>query len=89
MLETLFAKGQVIWLILVVVVIEAVVLAAWLSRSQRARLVPGLLSNLAAGFCLMAAIGVLLADGGLALLALLLAASLVAHVADLWLRLRA
>lgn len=88
MLETLFQDGRLIWFILALVLIEAVVLALWLSRTSRAAHLPGVLANLAAGACLMMAIGSVLAGWGVASLALLLGLSLVAHVFDLWLRLR-
>jgi hypothetical protein len=88
MLELLFQEGRIIWLILILVAIEAVILSLWLSRTQRAQHLPGVLANLAAGACLMTAIGSVLAGWGVATLALLLALSLVAHVFDLWLRLR-
>jgi hypothetical protein len=89
MLEELFQNGRAIWIILFIIAAEAVALGIWLLRSKRARLVPGVLANLAAGACLMTAIGSQLAGWGLASLAVLLLLSLLAHVADLWLRLRA
>jgi hypothetical protein len=88
MLEALFQEGRVIWFILVLVAIEAALLTLWLSRTQRVPHLPGVLANLVAGACLMAAIGSVLAGWGVAALALLLALSLVAHLFDLWLRLR-
>jgi hypothetical protein len=88
MLDALFHNGRIIWLILAAVAVEAAALTLWLRQQQRTAVVPGLLANLAAGACLMAAIGALLAGWGLSTLAALLALSLVAHGLDLWLRLK-
>lgn len=87
-MEELFAGGRIVDAILVMVAIEAAALFAWMRRRGRARLAWSLLPNLASGACLMLALRAALSDGWWGWVALCLAGSLAAHVADLAGRLR-
>ena len=65
---------------------EALAVCAWLSSRGRQRRARALLANLTAGACLMLAVRCALTGNPAALLAAL-GAALVAHLADLYLRL--
>jgi hypothetical protein len=82
-----FASGRIIDGILLLVAVEALVLA-WLSRRSGLPL-PGLLATLASGAALMLALRAALTGAGWMSVAFWLLAGLVAHGADLGLRLRA
>jgi hypothetical protein len=79
----LFATGRIIDLILALVVLEAAVLALWRRRTGTGIPVSALLINLASGFCLLGAVRAALVDAWWGWVALCLAGSLLAHVADL------
>ena len=80
------AVGLWLDLILVAFAVEAALLTVWLSR-RRPQMRRGVLANLAAGGALLLAVRGAVAGQGIVVLALLTVA-LVAHVADLYLRLR-
>ncbi len=84
----LFESGRVVDLILALMMLEAVVLIA-LARAFPGQLrLAGLLYNLAAGACLLLALRAVLSDAGWLVAGAWLALALVAHLADLNLRLR-
>jgi hypothetical protein len=87
-LESLFREGWVAWIILVLMIVEAALLRVLLRRSGRGSQWAGIAANLAAGACLVAALGAALAGWGWLVLTLILLLSLLAHGLDLWLRLR-
>lgn len=80
-LETLFASGLIIDLILVLVVVEAIVLAAW-PRLRGAMGLVDIVSLLAPGVMLMLAIRTALTGAPHTITAALLAAALACHVWD-------
>ena len=75
----LFASGRIVDLILLLMVVEAVVLIAWVRRMD-------LLGNLVAGAALLLALRGALADIWWGWIALCLALALLAHIVDLWRR---
>ena len=79
----LFATGRIIDLILGLVVLEAAVLALWRRRTGTGIPTGALLINLASGFFLLCAVRAALADAWWGWIALCLAGSLLAHMADL------
>ncbi|MDP4025410.1 hypothetical protein Q8W71_22520 [Methylobacterium sp. NEAU 140] len=81
-MDALFASGHIVDLILLGVLGEALVLGL------RRRLSAGLVANLAAGAALMLALRAALTGAGWPIVAGCLLAGLVAHLADLGLRLR-
>jgi len=85
----LFAGGQIVDLILLLIGLEAVGLA-WLARRRQGggASVPGLLANLLAGAALLLALRSALTDAEWQATALWLGLAFIAHVFDLWLRLR-
>jgi hypothetical protein len=76
-------SGRLLDAILVLIVVEAVVLGLWYSRTGRGIAPLDLCLNLAAGALLLLAMRAALVSGNAAAAAPWLAASLVAHVADL------
>jgi hypothetical protein len=79
----LFASGRVIDLILLAMVLEGLALIAWSYRNGRAALCRALLPTLLAGAGLMLALRGALAGAWWGWIMLCLAASLLAHLADL------
>jgi hypothetical protein len=77
------------WLnvIIVLVILEAFAIGIWLYSRQRLQLARSILVNLAAGACLIASIRFALTDQTLPLL-MALSGALIAHLLDLYLRLR-
>jgi hypothetical protein len=86
-MESLFASGRIVDIILLLVAGEALVLA-WLGRRGGPPLT-SLLANLASGAALMLALRAALAGTGWTAVAGWMLAGLVAHLADLGLRFRA
>jgi hypothetical protein len=84
----LFASGGIVDLILALTVLEGLVLTAYRLRTGRGPAPGPLLANLLAGICLLLAVRAALVDAWWGWLALCLAGSLVAHLADLRLRWR-
>jgi len=77
------------WLniILILVVAEAIIVGLWLYKRQQQRLAQSVLVNLTAGACLIASIRYALVDQTVPLL-MTLSGALIAHLVDLYLRLR-
>jgi len=82
-MTALFMNGRVIDLILILVLAEAVVLILLRWSTGRGIAPTALLSNLAAGAFLLAALRVGMSGAGDAWVGLCLALALVAHLADL------
>lgn len=74
---------MIVDLILVFVALEAVLLVAWHRRTGGGVAPADLLPNLAAGFCLLAALRVALGGAAWPWIALALLGSLIAHLLDL------
>lgn len=85
----LFASGRIIDGILVLVALEAAALLAWRARTGRGPAPIPLLCNLASGASLMLALRAALTGAAWPIVAAWLVASLVAHLSELGLRLRA
>jgi hypothetical protein len=84
----LVESGRVVDLILVFVVIEALALVAYRRITRRGLRLPGILLMLLPGVCLLLALrGALVGAAPWVVLAWL-AAALVAHLLDLWVRWR-
>lgn len=79
----LFASGRIVDLILLLVLLEALALAAWARRSRSGPGLAGLLPNLLAGAFLLLALRAALADAAWPWIAAALAGGLVAHLWDL------
>jgi hypothetical protein len=84
----LFESGRIAELILAAMVLEALVLCVFALRLRGRLPLAGLLLNLAAGGCLLLALRAVLVAGGWMSVGAWLAAALVAHAADVALRLR-
>jgi hypothetical protein len=82
--ERFITSGAAVWLILGVMVVEAVVL------SRLIRAFPGILAGLLAGGFIVAALGAALTGLGALVIALCLASSFVCHAIEIyfWFRLR-
>lgn len=78
-----FASGRIVDAILAFMVLEALLLVAYRSRTGRGIATADLLANLAAGATLLLALRAALTGGPWTWVAGALAAALVAHVADL------
>ncbi|NBB92901.1 MAG: hypothetical protein GVY32_07020 [Gammaproteobacteria bacterium] len=84
----LFESGLIVHLILALMAVEAVIICIF-ALSRRDRLpVAGLLLNLAAGACLLLALGAVLEGAAWQVTGAWLALALLAHVADVVQRLR-
>lgn len=82
-LAALFQSGRIIDLILMLVIVEALVLAFVWRRTGRGITPLGLAANLASGGALLLAVRMAVTDAPWAAIALCLSLSFVAHVADL------
>ncbi|WP_036302544.1 hypothetical protein [Methylobacterium sp. 77] len=87
-MATLFASGRIIDLILCLVALEAAALVVWRLRRGGRLVLPPLLCNLGSGAALMLAIRAALTGADWITIAACLALSLMAHLAELRLRLR-
>lgn len=90
-MAALFASGRIVDAVLVLVLLEALLLA-WLCRRCapfRGLSLPALLANLASGAALMLALRAALSGAPWSAVAAWMLAGLVAHLADLGLRVRA
>ncbi len=85
-MDALFASGRIIDAVLLLVVVEASILA-WIGR-RRGLPLASLLANLASGAALMLALRAALVGAGWIAVAGWMLAGLVAHLADLSLRFR-
>lgn len=88
MMAEFFATGRIVDLILVFVAFEALVLIGWRVRRGHGPSLAMLASNLASGAALMLAVRAALTVSDWTIVAACLAASLVAHVTELYLRFR-
>lgn len=87
-MSALFESGRIVDLILLLIVLEAIVIGV-LGLTTRYRLpVASLLFNLAAGGFLLLALRAVLSEAGWMLAGLWLTCALIAHVGDMFLRLR-
>ncbi len=86
-MESLFASGRIVDLALGVLLAEALLLSFLYWRRGRAAEALRLLPFLLAGGCLLAAMRTALAGGAWPVMAFWLSAALLAHLADLALRL--
>jgi hypothetical protein len=82
-LAELFSSGRIVDLILGLVALEAMALLVHARRTGRGVAPAGLLTNLAAGTCLLLALRSALVDASWRWTAAFLAAALLAHLADL------
>ncbi len=82
----LFTSGRIVDVILALMVLEGIALVAYHRATGRGVAPAGLLATMLAGGCLLLALRVALTGASWHWIALLLAAALVAHVADLWRR---
>ena len=87
-MAALFTSARIADLILVVMALEAIVLAVLYVRGRRGPAPLESLFNLGAGACLVLALRAALTGARWHVIATLLAASGVAHALDLWRRLR-
>ncbi|MFM2398858.1 MAG: hypothetical protein RL341_1015 [Pseudomonadota bacterium] len=87
-MSELFATGQAIELVLVLMLIEGAVLVVWQRRSSVHMDLPGLLINLMSGVFLVCAVHSALVGHWWGVIAMYLLGSLVMHCADMWRRLR-
>lgn len=85
----LFSSGHIVDLILGLLLVEAVLLAAWRRQTGRGVPLPGLLAFLLSGGCLMLALRVALTGGWWGWIGLFLAAAGTTHILDLRTRWRA
>jgi hypothetical protein len=79
----LFASGHIVDLILVLVVLEAILLAVWHRRTGRGIAPAALAGNLCSGAALLLAVREALVGAWWGWVALALLAALLAHLADL------
>ncbi len=79
----LFASARIVDAILALVAVEAVALALWRRRAGTGPSAAQILPNLLAGACLLLALRAALLDAPWVWIAAPLAASLLAHLADL------
>lgn len=87
-MSALFESGRIVDLILMLIVVEAIVIGV-LGLTSRYRLpVKGFLLNLAAGAFLLLALRAVLSDAGWMMAGLWLSCALVAHMGDVFVRLR-
>jgi hypothetical protein len=86
--EALITSGRIADIALAVMIVEAVLLYAYLKYREEAERFRSLLANLAAGGCLVVALKLALVGAAWQWIAVALAASLFAHAIDLWSRLR-
>ena len=88
-MESLFASGRIVELILGLVALEALGLVVWLRRTGRGTLARPMLLNLTSGAALMLALRASLVGAGWPAIAAWLALSFAAHLGELALRMRA
>jgi hypothetical protein len=77
-MEQLFASGTVAFLILAVMAVEAIILVLWLRRF------PAMLMGIAAGACLVLALGAALQNRHWSSIAALLLLAFVFHLMEIW-----
>jgi hypothetical protein len=87
-MDSLVASGRIVDLILVFVVVEAIGLLVYRRTTGRGLRPVGILLMLLPGVCLLFALRAALVAAGPIPIAAWLAASLAAHLADLWQRQR-
>jgi len=85
-MEELFASGRIIDVIVALMALEAFVLILLRKKTDRGPTRTEILVSLAAGLALLVALRIALVDGRWEMISAALAASLVAHLADLRLR---
>lgn len=82
-MAALFESGRIVDLILGLMLLEALALVAWRRATGGGLPITGVLTNLAAGACLLLALRAALGGHGWELVGAWLGAGLGAHVADL------
>ena len=82
-IESLFQSGRIVDLILVLMVVEAALLAVFRYRTGRKPALGHFIGSLLAGAFLLLALRVALTDGSWRLIAALLGAALMSHLLDL------
>ncbi len=82
-MDTLFASGRIVDIIIGLMIVEAAVLIAYHRATGNGITVPQILGNLLAGVCLFAAVRLALTDAPWPWIGGALTAALVAHIADL------
>ena len=82
-MDSLFASGRIVDILLVLMVIEAIALIAFHRRSGAGIKTRHVLSNLIAGMCLFLALRLALTDAPWPWIGAGLGAALLAHLADL------
>jgi len=87
-MSELFETGRIVELILALMLLEAVVICGVAMAGRLQLPTAGLLLNLAAGACLLLALRAVLIDAGWMLAGIWLTGALMAHLADLFIRLR-
>lgn len=87
-MDTLFATGRIVDLIVAATLLEAIAVLLWLRRRRGVAHHADLFANLAAGLFLLAALRAALTDAAWQWIALSLLAALAAHLAALRLRLK-
>ena len=85
-MDDFFSSGRIVDLLLVIVAVEALLVALFRRRLARIFNLSGFFINLASGVCLMLALRGALVGAGWMAIAPFLLLSLGAHVADLWRR---
>jgi len=85
-MESWFASGRIIDVIIALMALEAVALVLLRRRTAGGPAPVEIIVSLLAGFCLLIALRVALTDGRWEIVAAALAASLAAHLTDLRLR---
>lgn len=86
-MEELIRSGRIAHVIVAVLIIELIVVSIYLFRHGRLREVWGVLASITAGAALAVALGLALAGGGWIAIGICLLLSLVAHSAELVIRL--
>jgi hypothetical protein len=77
-LEALFQSGNIVWVILVVMIAEAVILRSYMKQ------VPAMAASLAAGGCLVLALRAALQQQSWIYIALFLSLGFLFHILEIW-----
>jgi hypothetical protein len=77
-LEALFQSGNIVWVILAVMIAEAMILLRYMKR------VPAMAASLAAGACLVLALHAALQEQSWIYIALFLSLGFLFHILEIW-----